>query len=94
VVVIELAGNRAGDFKRANEAASLLGVVAGQGCKPEQAPKGYTWRHRDDFQPNPNPPPYGSCPMELVKTGAHEDTFVHFGSCDQCNKHFTAKIYE
>jgi hypothetical protein len=94
VVVIEMAGSRAGDFKRANEAAGLLDVVAGQGRKPEQAPKGYTWHHRDDFQPNSNPPPYGSCTMELVKTGAHEDTFVHFGSCDQCNKHFTTRIYE
>jgi|GEM_PF-3397819 len=94
VVQIEMAGSRSGDFKRANEAAGLLAVVATQGRKPEQAPKGYTWHHRDDFQPNPTPPPYGSCTMELVKTGAHEDTFVHFGSCDQCNKHFNTKIYE
>jgi len=94
VVEIKMAGSRSGDFKRANEAAGLLDVVAAQGRKPEQAPKGYTWHHRDDFQPNHTPPPYGSCTMELVKTGAHEDTFVHFGSCDQCNKHFNTKIYE
>ena len=94
VVEIEMAGSRTGDFKRANEAAGLLDVVAAQGRKPGQAPKGYTWHHRDDFQPHATPPPYGTCTMELVKTGAHEDTFVHYGSCDQCNKHFNAAIYD
>ncbi|WP_046246770.1 type VI secretion system tube protein TssD [Hymenobacter terrenus] len=88
VVVIDMVGNRPGDFKAANKAAGLDGLVAAQGRDPEQAPDGYTWHHRDDFNPKAPPnPPYGTCTMELVETEAHEDTFVHKGSCDQCNKH-------
>lgn len=94
VVQIEMAGNRDSDFLRANTAAGLLGVVQAQGRDNSQAPDGYTWHHRDDYQPFPPPhPPYGTCTMELVKNGAHKKTFVHFGSCDQVNKHLAQTIY-
>lgn len=94
VVVIEMAGNRPGDFKLANEAAGLSNVVKAQGRRADEAPRGYTWHHRDDFKPNSNPPPYGKCTMELVEQRAHNKTFVHRGSCDQCNKYFGKKLYE
>lgn len=93
VVVIDMAGHRSGDFRAANAAAGLTDVVKAQGLSPDDAPIGYTWHHRDDFQANPNPPPYGTCTMELVNERAHEKTFVHFGACDQCNKHNNRKIY-
>ena len=32
--------------------------------------------------------------MELVKVKAHRDTFVHYGSCDQCNKYNKQKLYK
>ncbi|UYZ63944.1 HNH endonuclease [Hymenobacter weizhouensis] len=94
IVVIKMAGSRKGDFRRANKAAGLTEVVKAQGLKADQPPKGYTWHHRDDFEANPNPPPYGTCTMELVKKEAHEDTFVHYGSCDQCNEYFGIKLYD
>ena len=94
VVVIDMGGSRKIDFKRANEAAGLDGLVKAQGLKSNQPPKGYTWHHRDDFIANDNPPPYGTCTMELVRKDVHEDTFVHHGSCDQCNKHFGDLIYD
>lgn len=93
VVVIEMAGNRATDFRLANEAAGLTDVVKAQGLKSHQPPDGYTWHHRDDFRANPNPPPHGTCTMELVEEKAHQATFVHYGSCDQLNKHVGQKLY-
>jgi hypothetical protein len=94
VVSIEMAGNRPSDFRLANEAAGLLGVVKAQGRDSTDAPEGYTWHHRDDFMPNASPPPVGTCTMELVSTDAHEATFVHKGSCDQYNKHLGRKQYK
>lgn len=89
VVQIQMVGNRKGDFKAANKEANLEGLVAAEGGKPHEAPEGYIWHHRDDFVASAPPhPPYGICTMELVAEKAHQDTFVHFGSCDQCNKHF------
>ncbi len=93
VVVIDIAGNRPADFRIANEKAGLLDVVRGQGLDPNQAPLGYTWHHRDDFTANPNPPPLGTGTMELVEKEAHQATFVHYGSCDQVNKHVGKKLY-
>ncbi|MFC6225500.1 type VI secretion system tube protein TssD [Hymenobacter artigasi] len=94
VVQIKMAGTRPGDFTRANKEAGLTDLVKSQGLKPNKPPKGYTWHHRDDFEPKSPPnPPYGTCTMELVKTQAHKDTFVHFGSCDQCNQHFAQPLY-
>lgn len=88
VVQIEMVGNRAGDFRAANEAAGLADLVKAQGLASDEAPISYTWNHRDDFIPTTGtPPPYGTCTMELVSEDAHERTFVHFGSCDQCKKH-------
>jgi hypothetical protein len=89
-----MAGNRGGDFKAANEAAGLAGVVAAQGRDPNKPPKGYTWHHRDDFQADPNPPPVGTCTMELVRTKAHKATIVHKGACDQVNKDVGKKLYK
>jgi hypothetical protein len=87
VVSIDMAGNRASDFRAANQAANLTDLLVTQGRDLDQAPEGYTWHHRDDFRATPPPhPPYGRCTMELVETQAHEDTFVHKGACDQCNK--------
>ena len=95
VVQIKMAGNRKGDFRLANKAAGLANLVKQQGRRSSEAPKGYTWHHRDDFAPyNGTPPPYGTCTMELVKIKAHEDTFVHYGSCDQCNTYYGANLYE
>lgn len=95
VVEIQMAGNRPGDFKRANEEAGLADLVKAQGLDPDEAPDGYTWHHRDDFKPKlPPNPPYGTCTMELVQVKAHRDTFVHYGSCDQCNKHNKQKLYK
>jgi hypothetical protein len=74
VVQIKMAGSRPKDFQLANEAAGLADLVKAQGLKPHQAPLGYTWHHRDDFSANPNPPPYGSCTMELVEVKAHNKT--------------------
>lgn len=94
VVVIPMAGHRSGDFKAANEAAGLAELVKAQGRDPDEAPKGYTWHHRDDFKPKDPPnPPYGTCTMELVDEEAHKATFVHCGSCDQCNQHNGTKLY-
>jgi len=93
VVVIQMAGNRAVDFRLANEAAELTDVVKAQGLDANQAPLGYTWHHRDDFTANPNPPPLGTCTMELVKKEAHQATIVHKGACDQVNKHVGIKLY-
>jgi len=93
VVEIEMQGNRDSDFLQANTKAGLLSVVKAQGLKNNKPPKGYTWHHRDDFKPNPSPPPLGTCTMELVKKKAHKDTFVHFGSCDQVNKHTGQTLY-
>ena len=94
VVTIKMAGNRAGDFRRANKEAGLIQLLASQGRDADEAPEGYTWHHRDDFQGNPTPPPYGYCTMELVETKAHEDTFVHLGSCNQCNKYYESLGYQ
>ena len=89
VVQIQMVGNRKGDFKAANKEAKLEGLVAAEGGKPHEAPEGYIWHHRDDFVASAPPhPPYGTCTMELVAEKAHQDTFVHFGSCDQCNRYF------
>jgi hypothetical protein len=90
-----MTGNRTADFKAANAEAGLTDLVAAQGRKPERAPKGYTWHHRDDFvsQAPPNPP-YGTCTMELVDEEAHKATFEHVGSCDQCNKYFGVTLYK
>ena len=93
VVVIDMAGNRPGDFKAANEAAGLTDIVKAQGLDSNKPPDGYTWHHRDDFTANPNPPPVGMCTMELVDEVAHRRTFVHFGACDQANKHTGKKLY-
>jgi hypothetical protein len=54
-----MVGNRDGDFLRANREAGLLNVVKAQGLANHKPPEGYTWHHRDDFKPNPNPPPLG-----------------------------------
>jgi hypothetical protein len=95
VVEIDMVGNRAGDFKQANERAGLAALIKSQGLDANEAPDGYTWHHRDDFKPKSPPnPPYGTCTMELVTVQAHRDTFVHYGSCDQCNKHFHQKLYK
>ncbi len=95
VVQIQMAGNRSGDFKAANKAAGLTQLVKSQGLKSNKPPLGYTWHHRDDFIPTTGtPPPYGTCTMELVQVKAHEDTFVHLGSCDQCNKHTGLSLYK
>ena len=94
VVQIQMAGHRSGDFKAANEAAELTDLVKSQGRDADEAPKGYTWHHRDDFVPQDPPcPPYGTCTMELVEEEAHKATFVHYGSCDQCNTHLGATLY-
>ncbi|UYZ61407.1 type VI secretion system tube protein TssD [Hymenobacter weizhouensis] len=94
VVVIQMQGSREADFLRANQEAGLLDIVKTQGLKNNQAPDGYTWHHRADYHPSPPPhPPYGTCTMELVDEDAHADTFVHFGSCDQVNKHVGQPIY-
>ena len=92
VVEITMGGNRAADFKAANEAAELTSLIASQGRKSNQAPKGYTWHHRHDFKSTP--PPYGSCTMELVKQRAHNRTFVHLGACDECNQALGRKQYK
>lgn len=94
VVVIDMQGSRPKDFRRANEEAGLSDVVKSQGLDSNQPPDGYTWHHRDDFAPNSTPPPLGTCTMELVKNEAHEDTFIHRGSCDQVNKHLGLKLYQ
>ena len=93
VVFIDMGGTRSKDFRAANEEAGLAAVLLAQRKRPDQAPRGYTWHHRDDFAPNPNPPPPGTCTMELVSRRAHRQTCVHYGSCDQCNKHFGKKMY-
>ena len=93
VVVIDMVGNRDGDFLRANRKAKLLDVVKAQGLENHKPPEGYTWHHRDDFKLNPTPPPLGTCTMELVDEVAHRRTFVHFGACDQCNKKLNRTIY-
>jgi hypothetical protein len=41
-VSIEMAGNRAGDFKAANQAANLTDLLVTQGRGLDQAPEGYT----------------------------------------------------
>jgi hypothetical protein len=97
VVQIKMTGSRDGDFKAANEEARLTDVVKAQNRRPERAPEGYTWHHRDDFIPIPDtetPPPYGTCTMELVESKAHRGTLEHFGSCDQCNKHTGLTLYK
>ena len=95
VVQIPMTGSRDGDFKAANEEAGLAGVVKAQGRRPERAPEGYTWHHRDDFMPaTGTPPPYGTCTMELVESRAHRGTLEHVGSCDQCNKYTGLTLYK
>jgi hypothetical protein len=95
VVQIKMTGSRGSDFKAANAAAGLTDLVASQGRRPERPPKGYTWHHRDDFVPTTGtPPPYGTCTMELVKEEAHNNTFIHVGSCDQCNEHIGRALYK
>ena len=94
VVIIDMQGSRPKDFRKANEEAGLSNLVKSQGLDSNQPPDGYTWHHRDDFAPNADPPPVGTCTMELVKIEAHEDTFVHYGSCDQVNKHVGYKLYQ
>ncbi|HLK97821.1 MAG TPA: HNH endonuclease [Hymenobacter sp.] len=89
-----MVGYRGGDFKAANEAAGLADLVKAQGRDADEAPKEYTWHHRDDFvAQNPPYPPYGTCTMELVEEEAHKATFVHYGSCDQVNKHLGTDLY-
>ncbi|WP_046244997.1 type VI secretion system tube protein TssD [Hymenobacter terrenus] len=94
VVQIKMVGHRKGDTKAANIAAGLEDLIASQNRDLTQPPKGYTWHHRDDFNPYSNPPPYGTCTMELVEDKAHRGTFEHFGSCDQCNEHVGRKLYK
>ncbi|HEX8329683.1 MAG TPA: type VI secretion system tube protein TssD [Hymenobacter sp.] len=95
VVQIKMAGNREGDFRAANKEAGLTDLLKLQGLDADEAPEGYTWHHRDDFIPTTGtPPPYGTCTMELVERDAHKATFVHFGSCDQCNKHLGITLYD
>jgi hypothetical protein len=93
VVQIKMADTRPKDFQLANVEAGLADLVKSQGLKPHQAPLGYTWHHRDDFAANPNPPPHGTCTMELVEAKAHNKTFVHYGACDQLNEHVGQKLY-
>ncbi|HEU4640219.1 MAG TPA: HNH endonuclease, partial [Candidatus Binatia bacterium] len=77
VVQIEMTGTYYQDFKAANLAAGF------PGAKP---PRGYTWHHLDDFNPQTR-----MTTMQLAQLGAHEATVPHFGSVSQYQKHFGVK---
>lgn len=71
VVKIKLTGSRRNDYDLANE----LGGFA-------KTPKGYSWHHVDDFNPQT-----GTSSLELVDMGVHVATNPHIGSVAQYEKH-------
>lgn len=72
IVRITLQGSRYLDYKEANK---LSGVKVESG---QSAPDGYTWHHRDDYDPITK-----EAMMELVQRDAHEATYSHKGSVKQ-----------
>jgi hypothetical protein len=83
VVRIKLTGDYDQDFQIAN-ALSKISVKSGL-----SAPKGYTWHHCDDYDPET-----GYATLELVKTKAHKATIPHSGSVAQWKMHHSGLGYE
>ena len=79
IVEIQVQGTRYYDFKEAN-------IKAGFGDTAYSHPTGYTWHHRKDFNPDTN-----TTTLELVKTGAHRETFPHAGSPAEFGEHHGVK---
>ncbi|MCL2724868.1 MAG: DUF6531 domain-containing protein [Polyangiaceae bacterium] len=76
IVEIVMQGGRKGDFKAADLAGGFVNGI----------PKGYTWHHLADFNPEA-----GTCTMQLVRTEAHLATLPHEGACAQFGTHFGVK---
>lgn len=70
IVTIEYTGTRPRDFGAANLEAGI--------STTQQAPKGYTWHHLDDYDPVTN-----TGTMQLIKREVHEATYPHIGGVAQ-----------